>query len=182
MGRLMNSMNLFPWRHKKKQQEKQTFLLNLMCIIIIIFWLAILWHHFIETEIQQLTMTQNTLQAQNNIDEKSISFILQFQQDYNDAILRTSKISSLEHQQHNTQQLIESFSNNIPAGVMWKTITIKNNKITFLGITENNTQISTVLERFKKDPLYSDIQLVALKSSALHDAEFSFIGSVKERS
>lgn len=163
---MLHNINLLPWREEAKQKHQQRFwgLLALTLICAVLVQASIGYWFDIEYNKQAASLDQLKVNvAQLNGQIKQIETV---QLKKEDLLARLEVISALQQNRNKTTELMNLFQQVIPSGVYVDKIKMQGLSVTVVGISENTTQLTTLLDTLESSPQLTDIIIHSISDNA----------------
>ncbi|MCX7117595.1 MAG: PilN domain-containing protein [Legionellales bacterium] len=161
----MTEINLLPWREKKREFEKKQFVIYLMVGLVgaalVVFVINFYATHLValQTERNQRLTSEITVMDHQILEIKNLKKFRQA------LVARMNIIQNLQATRTLTVHLMDEVIKIIPEGVFLSEIGRVGDKVTILGFSESNTNISQLMRSIQSSIWIEDPELTEIKKS-----------------
>lgn len=155
----MTNINLLPWRELKREQQKKQFKIHLAGIFVIAVLAVLLVDYYVTIKIDEQMALNGRLEVEILEYKKQIDSIKTLRDLRQGLIARMTIVQNLQATRTLTVRLFDELTNILPDGVYITKMDRVGNKITLLGYTESNSNISQLMRNIESSQW---IQLPAL--------------------
>jgi type IV pilus assembly protein PilN len=161
----MTTINLLPWREKKREQEKKIYITYLMAGVgfaLITFFVI----YYYATSLVDIQMTRNQrLKDEITKFEEQIQEISTIRELRKALIARMVIIQNLQETRTLTVRLFDQIVKILPDGVYLNHVERVGNKVTLLGYSESNTNISSLMRNINSNKWIAEPELTEIKKT-----------------
>ncbi|MDC0535858.1 PilN domain-containing protein [Francisellaceae bacterium] len=158
------SVNLLPWRNKRRQQAKKLFMISLLisalasiCIVFSAWW-------FFSMQVDNQTKRNKYLSDQIDVFNKKIEQIAVIKTLKADLTERIQMIEGLQNERSVVVYIFDILNDIIPDGVYLTDMSKRENSLQIIGVTDSNSQISKLMRSINNEK-----ETAWFRGSVLHE-------------
>ena len=161
----MTEINLLPWRELKREREKKEFTTYIAGILIVMVLLVFVVNRTIVGKIETQTSRNNRLETEIAEYNKQIVAIKNLKTQRKNLIARMMIVQNLQATRILTVRLFDELINILPDGVYVTHMDRVGDKVTLLGYTESNSNISQMMRKIESSKWIQRPELTEIKKS-----------------
>lgn len=161
----MTSINLLPWRELKREQEKKQFNTLLLFALIFAVGVTFLFYYYSSSLVDGQTHRNQRLKEEITSFESQIVEIKRLKEVRDGLISRMMIIQGLQAKRTLTVHLFDELVKVLPDGVYLTEFKRENERITLIGYSESNSNISILMRRIEQNPWVEDPVLTEIKKN-----------------
>lgn len=161
----MTEINLLPWREIKREHEKKQFTTMLLAALIFAAGTVFLFNYYATSLVDGETQRNQRLQDQINTLNKDIEEIKKLKEIREALISRMTIVQNLQATRTLTVHLFDELVKVVPDGVYLTQVERAEDRITVLGYSESNTNVSMLMRNIERNPWIKDPVLTEIKKT-----------------
>jgi type IV pilus assembly protein PilN len=161
----MTDINLLPWRELRREREKKQFTTYLFVGMISAAIVVFLINSYAKQLIDNQTYSNNQLQEEIDQLKKQISEIAELKKLRQALIARMTIVQNLQATRSLTVRLFDELVKILPDGVFLTNVERVSNKVTLLGYSESNSNISQLMRNIETNRWIQNPELTEIKKS-----------------
>lgn len=183
----MTEINLLPWREKKREREKKQFTGYLAIGLITAMVIVFLINYYTISLIDEQTTRNQVLKKEIARLDAQIKDIRSLKKLRSALIARMKIVQNLQETRILTVRLFDEIVKIMPDGVYLNQMSRVNDKVTVLGYSESNSNISKLMRNIQQSVWIQDPQLTEIKKtkdvqeSNSNEFKLSFIVKPKDK-
>lgn len=159
----MTTINLLPWRQRRREAQKKQFYLLLASLFLCCIFVLGNMHFWMEHQIDlQLKSNQFIEQQIKNLDEK-LEKIKNIQTKKKQLLSRMRVIQDLQKDRPNVVHLFNDLVKIVPDGLTYHILKRENKLITIEGFAESNTRVSKLMRNIKDSSILINPELQIIR-------------------
>lgn len=159
----MIEINLLPWRELKREHEQKTFKSLLLITLLSAASLVFLIDFYAKSLVDAQSSRNTKLQEEINAFNAEIAEIKKLKAVKSGLISRMRIIQDLQAKRTLTVHLFDELIKVLPDGVYLTEFKRENNRITLIGYSESNTNVSILMFNIQQNPWIQDPILTEIK-------------------
>lgn len=174
----MTMINLLPWRELRREREKKRFTGYLVSTFVMALLLVLVVNYHFDKKIDEQTTLNRRLETEITEFKKQIAVIQNLKTLREGLIARMDIVQNLQATRTLTVRLFDELIHILPDGVYVNRMERVKNKITLLGYTESNSNISRMMFNIESSQWIQSPQLTEIKKTTKDghdDASSEFI-------
>lgn len=162
----MTEINLLPWREIKREHEKKQFTTMMAGALILGAGLVLLFNYYANSLVEGQTLRNQRLQAEIAVMDKEILEIKKLKEVRESLISRMTIVQNLQATRTLTVHLFDELVKVVPDGVYLTQLQRVADRVTVLGYSESNTNVSILMRNIEKNPWIQEPVLTEIKKNA----------------
>ncbi len=146
----MANINLRPWRAELREDLKNEFLVILGGVFGVGVILGLLGMFMLNQAIENQNARNGYLKSEIAVLDKRIRQIRQLKKQREQLKERMRVIAQLQGNRPIIVRVFDELARTLPAGVFYKSVTMKGKAITLAGTAESNNKVSSLMRQFDK--------------------------------
>lgn len=159
----MAQINLLPWREFKREHEKKQFITLLGITLVGALALVFLMYYYADKMVKEQIGRNATLKNEISIFDNQIKEIKSLKDLRNGLISRMMIIQGLQAKRTLTVHLFDELVKVLPNGVYLTEFKRENERITMIGYSESNSNVSILMRNIQQNPWIEDPVLTEIK-------------------
>lgn len=181
----MITINLLPWREKKREQDKRCFLITLLLSAVVVCFSLLLMHCFVGYRLDYQRQGNDLLHQEIAQLESQLQDIKRITHEKNLLLTQTRLLHELQSQGTLVVHLLDELVKVMPLGVYLTKLERNNEQVTLWGCSDSNSSISTLMRSMEVNewitkPKLSEIQTIDTKKQG-SSKEFQLSFQLKAR-
>ncbi|MCE3046171.1 PilN domain-containing protein [Legionella sp. 16cNR16C] len=161
----MTTINLLPWREIKREREKKEFTMLLLMALILGSAIAFAMYYYASDLVSGQKHRNQLLQDEINTFNGQIAEIKQLKDLRARLISRMTVVQNLQATRSLTVHLLDELIKILPDGVYLTQMKREGNRITLLGYSESNSNVSILMRNIEQNPWIQNPELTEIKKS-----------------
>lgn len=161
----MTEINLLPWREAKREQQKKTFNHLMISAGVLGASIVMIINFYVDGMISTQGDRNRLLEQEINILDGQIQTIKLLKAKRTALISRMNIVQDLQATRPLTIHLFDELVKVLPEGVYLTDVKREKDKITVLGYSESNTNISLMMRNIETNPWIKEPSLTQIKKS-----------------
>ncbi|MFV0574659.1 MAG: PilN domain-containing protein [Vibrio sp.] len=174
-----HSVNLLPWREQNRQQNKKRFLqISFLGLVVtyLLFWVC---NVYLDT-LKQVQIGHNQqLQKEAESLEQQLSVMHGIEQQQAEIAERIAAMESLQKERNRNTDFMNLLSDLVPQGVVLEKVTMKNQQIEIIGMSDNNQDLSDLLTNVERSPWVTEIKMHSIVEGNRFRLSFELVQNVQ---
>jgi len=141
----MATINLLPWRDKRREQQQQAFLKNLLGFAVLGGFLGFAWSYSVGSDIDNQNTRNQMLSSEITILKKKAEEIKELQAQRDELISRMTVIQSLQGDRPMIVNIFDELVRTLPEGVYFSSIERKGDNLTIKGNADSTSRIPILM-------------------------------------
>ena len=153
------TINLLPWREKRRQQRQQEFLaiLGVAAVLgLLVFWI---WSQSVGGQIETQIQRNNYIEAELNKLESEIKEIEELETRRDELVARMKVIQDLQNNRPSIVYFFDQLVRTLPDGVYYTSIERAGGTFTINGVAESNQSISNLMRALEESAWFQQPNL-----------------------
>lgn len=161
----MTSINLLPWREKRRTQNKRQLLTMILAAAIFALFINFIWYLLLQPSINHQQRRNNFLQQQIQAANAVLAQKQSFEQKKKEVVDQMKTLEQLHNQRYRIVELLDSLPKILPNSVFVNAIEVQNTAISLTGEAPTDIQVSEFVRALNKQTGWRNVQLQEITSA-----------------
>jgi len=161
----MSTINLLPWRERRRQQRRQQFLKSLGIVALFAALSIFMWDLLVNYLIDRQQDRNDYLRQHIALLDQEVSEIRELQQRRNQLIERMEIIQTLQGNRPVVVRLFDQLVRTLPDGVFYTDLNTKGSVVALEGVAESNNHVSQLMRGLDASDWLDNPKLDAVQSA-----------------
>lgn len=143
----MATINLLPWRDKRREEQKRAYLAVLGMVALAAALSVVLADRLVNGQIEEQRARNSYISGNIRELDKQVAEIRDLQRKRNQLIERMRVIQQLQGNRPIIVRVLDQLVRTVPDGVFYTSVAARGNSINITGVAESNNRVSSLMRR-----------------------------------
>ncbi|MFM8453620.1 MAG: PilN domain-containing protein [Gammaproteobacteria bacterium] len=159
---MITGINLLPWREERKKNKNIVFGILASSVVSLVFVFMSFLKSNLQSDLDQIFQDNEKLRMKILAKTSLLGAVGNIEKDRAEIEKRLLVIKEVELSRGMNVKMLLMFSQNVPSGIKIKSIKKEANKITVIGITKQNLDVSEFMDNIKKNNFIKEVKLTRI--------------------